>query len=133
MLSDQDFLEQFEDKSLDPNEFSHKGHLRLAWLYLKFNAFEEAINKLCKGIKSFASFHGQPNKFHKTITVSISYIIALRLKEQRFSYFDDFLGENIDLIENWRELLKKYYSFDLLENEEARVSFIEPDLKDFNV
>ena len=43
-ISHQQFLEQFENQTLDPNYFDHRGHIRLAWLYLNDATFDQAHN-----------------------------------------------------------------------------------------
>lgn len=74
-LPDNEFLKQFEAKKLPPEEFTHTGHLRLAWLYINQYELDTAIDKITHGIDAHASSLGAPDKFHYTITEALVRIM----------------------------------------------------------
>ncbi|MEC8427855.1 MAG: hypothetical protein VXZ35_05475 [Pseudomonadota bacterium] len=127
-ISDSDFIQQFEDCSLDPVYFDHRGHLRLAWLYLSHFEFEEALEKISRGIQLYAGSLGADDKYHATITAAIVRIMAGRMLEPKEQNWQDFLAANRDLVEDALAVLGCYYSTGVLFTERARSEVIEPDL-----
>lgn len=128
-LSDREFIRQFEQKTLPQVYFDHRGHLRLAWLYLNHCSLDEAIRKTIRGIKAYADSLGATGKFHHTLTEAVVRIMYGRLQQGRFSTLDAFLSANPDLVQNLRAVLRSYYSEDRLNSVVARRGFEFPDLR----
>jgi len=129
-LSDREFLRQFEQLTLAEQEFSHLGHLRLAWLYLNKYDLPSAVVKTSKGITAYANSLGATDKFHPTLTEAIVRIMHSRLQPDDKS-LDAYLDRNQDLVENMWAVLHEFYSPDLLFSDRAKREFVEPDLKPF--
>lgn len=133
-LTDNEFIKQFETLTLDPSEFNHIGHLRLAWLYLQSennckNAnVENVIDKISKNIKSYATFLGATDKFHITITHAIVQIVNQRMQPQEMTW-QDFISNNEDLVLDAKAVLTQYFSSELLFSEQARTSLVAPDIQ----
>ena len=130
-LSDNDFLAQFERQTLPDDEFDHRGHLRLAWLYLKNEPLDAAVKKTTDGIEAYATSLGATNKFHHTLTEAIVRIMHGRLQQANSQTLDEFLIDNPDLVENMTGVLRSYYSEGRLNSEVARLSFNSPDIRSF--
>ena len=128
-LTDEAFIVEFENLTLDPTHFSHYGHLRLAWLYLMNYDVETAIEKVCTGIKAYAESLGANTKFNLTMTDAITRIIADRMNRMRVKEWDLFLEQNEDLVEDVFSVLDIYFSRELLMSEEARLDLVVPDRK----
>ena len=126
-LNDDTFIAQFENQTLLLAHFNHIGHLRLAWLYLERYPLEQAINRVCGGIKVYAKSLGASSKFHFTITDAIVRIMFVRMQAQ--TYWLAFLDDNTDLVENAKAVVGQYYSQAVLGSEQARLRVIEPDIK----
>lgn len=128
-LDDVSFLEQFEDHSLDPAQFSHQGHLRLAWLY--FNGYDEstAMRKISSGINGYANSLGAKDKYHATITDAMSRIVCTRIKQATNSDWESFINNNQDLLVDAMGLLLRHYSRERLFSDEARISVVPADIK----
>ncbi len=129
-IDNQVFLSQFEDLSLDKAYFNHRGHLRLAWLYLQQNELELAIHKVCTGIQAYAESLGAKDKFNLTITDATVRIMARRIESMPDKSWRLFLACNTDLVNDALSVLTQYFSKHRLLSEEARVKLIKPDLKD---
>ena len=148
--SDQQFLQQFEQLSLPSEQFNHLGHLRIAWLYLlieqqtknSVNNFDEfsAVNKVCVGIKAYAESLGAAMKFHFTLTKALVIVVANLMDELKVSLdknvldCDDwrlFTEKNPNLINDAIGVLKGYYSPELLNCDEAKLVWYEPDINRF--
>ena len=133
ILTDREFIAQFEAKALHPQYFNHRGHLRLGWLYLTAYPLDEAITKTCSGIRDYATHLGAKNKFHTTLTVAAVQIVHERMMGSTVTSFDEFLEHNRDLMDDLPQLIDQHYSRELLFSEMARERYIEPDLQPFVV
>ena len=127
-LDDATFVAQFEDLTLDPAYFSHLGHLRLAWLYLKSYDVETAVERVCQGIKRYAESLGAHEKFNLTLTDAFTRIMAERMGEKADGGLEDFLKGNSDLVGDAFAVLTEYFSKELLLSKQARISLVAPDL-----
>ena len=126
--SDEEFLHAFEDLSFPADQFHHREHIRVAWLYLKSSDATRAAELMAIGIRRFANHHGATEKYHRTLTLAWMRLVAAALVETPDGHnFSQFLVEHRELGE--KELLKKYYSSELLQTEAAREGWVEPDLQ----
>jgi len=126
--SDEDFLRAFEDLSFPADQFRHREHIRVAWLYLKSSDATRAAERMAAGIRRFANHHGATRKYHHTLTLAWMRLVAAALVETRESCgFTMFLAEHLELGD--KDLLKKYYSPQALQTNAAREGWVEPDLQ----
>lgn len=127
LSDDAAFLMALEDGSLPREAFSHRNHLRAAWLYLERHPLPEAAMYCALSIQKYAGGLGVPEKFHLTLTLAFMHIIAeLRVQHPAKSW-ETFLACCPDLQSDARVLLGRYYSEALLESERARRTFVPPD------
>lgn len=126
--SDEDFLRAFEDLSFPPDQFHHREHIRVAWLYLKSSDATRAAERMTAGILRFANHHGATQKYHHTLTLAWMRLVAAALVETPEGHdFTEFLAQHRELRD--KELLMKYYSPELLQTNGAREGWVEPDLQ----
>lgn len=126
--SDEDFLRAFEDLTFPADQFHHREHIRVAWLYLKSSDATRAAERMTAGIRRFANHHGATQKYHHTLTLAWMRLVAAALVETpEGQTFQQFLGEHAELAD--KDLLKKYYSSELLQTIAAREGWVEPDLQ----
>jgi hypothetical protein len=118
-----DFLDRFEAAAIPKEEFDHRAHVRVAWLYLRRYGLEEAGDRMAAGIRRFAAAHGATGKYHETITQAWVRLVAASIGDQR--EFADFVAANPELLD--KELPNAYYSAERLWSDEARRAFVEPD------
>ena len=130
-LSDEDFLKQFENKSLDHKYFDHVGHIRIAWLYLSVYPLNESIKRTCSGIKDYAESLGAKDKFHLTITTALVHVIFNRISETGNVGWNDFLKGNLDLVNDSLSILYQHFSKDVLFSDAAKLQTITPDIKGY--
>ena len=127
-MDDRTFVARFESCELRAEEFPHRAHLRLAWIYLRELPLPEGFIKLRDGIKRFAAHHGASGKYHETITFMYGVLVKERLVRCDGD-FETFERVNPDLfLGGSRSILYTYYSRALLESPEARSQFVLPDL-----
>lgn len=128
-LSDDDFLKEFESSTLV--DWSHKTHLRMAWLYLTRNGRRVGVNKIFDGIKNFIqnSQTARKTTFHFTMTYFWIQMIDLAIAQSPKSInFDEFLHLNPHLM-NGGLFLEYYKKETLLNNPIARQEMVLPDIK----
>jgi hypothetical protein len=108
-LSDADFVRAFERGDIANAEFRHASHLRLALAYLdQSRSVEEAIGRMTVALQRFATRAGKPEKYHQTITI----------------FWMRMVGRLLD-----KRLPLAYYSPERLSSDEARLTWVEPDLR----
>ena len=137
-LDDDTFLAGFRNQTLCPEQFGHRAHLRMAWLYLKRYPLADACAYMCTDTRAFAESLGVPGKYHHTVTEALMRVVDLRTRGaggpkhaaifNRMDSFDDFLAANPDLQADARAVLARHYSDDCLNSDTARLRWVEPDL-----
>jgi hypothetical protein len=130
-MNDEEHLRRFEDHSLPKEEWNHRAHLKVAYFYLIRYSYDEALERLRTGIKSFNAakgIHDTPTGgYHETMTQ-----VWLRLVYTTLRQFGP--AENADaFFEAQTQLGSKrapllFYSRDRIMSMEAKHSFVEPDL-----
>src|SRR5690349_24388876 len=79
--SDEEFLRTFEDLSFPVDQFHHREHIRVAWLYLRSSDATRAAERMTAGILRFANHHGATRKYHHTLTLAWMRLVAAALVE----------------------------------------------------
>ena len=127
-MTDEEFIERFENCTLPAESFHHRDHVRVVWLYLRTNPVLETLNRFSEGLKRFATTNGKPNLYHETITWAYVFLINERIERSgREQGWTEFIDANADLFD-WKDsILKSYYHEDTLRSEIARKVFVLPD------
>jgi hypothetical protein len=122
-MDDTEFLRQVEAGAIA--EFPHRAHLRMAWLYLRGEDFEDGSGKIRAAIQGLAAAKGAQDKYHETITLFwarlVDYAIALT---PEIGDFDSFIAAHEHLLNP--RLLTLHYSAALLAA--SRAAWAAPDL-----
>jgi hypothetical protein len=124
-MNDRDFVAAFEACTLPGSEFTHRQHVRLAWIYLSEEALLPALARFIESLKRYAGSLGATTKYHETITYAFLFLIHERMARQPAGTFDEFADANPDLFD---AILKRYYRPETLSSELARTVFVMPDL-----
>jgi hypothetical protein len=126
-LSDDDFIAAFEARLLD--DFPHRFHLRVAWIYINRLGVEGAIARLRSEIQDLASGRGQGTKYHETITQAWTYVVAHAAADVgQAAGFEGVLQRHPELLD--KHLLLKHYRPETLGGTEARQSWVAPDVRE---
>ncbi|QCU90058.1 hypothetical protein [Thiomicrorhabdus sediminis] len=125
-LSDDQFIKQFENQTLNPAYFDHQGHVRIARLYLQQYPFSSAVEKTLHGIQAYAASLGASDKFHATISTATLYLLAAQIENNETPAVTD---EDSELVTDLLGLLKQFYSEERLFSAQAKQQFIEADKK----
>jgi len=126
-MTDEKFIEQFENCSYPAELFNHSQHVKLAWLYLRIHPPLEALARFTKSLKRYAASLGKTNLYHETITWAYMFLIHERMANGEETKWEEFASNNPDLL-NWKDnILKNYYCEETLHSERARRLFVFPD------
>lgn len=129
-LSDADleFGRKFDAGEIAPALFDHRAHLRLAYVHLATHGPNFAVASFRSSLRAFLDRNRiDPAKFHETLTQA--WLQAVWYFMQRFGDTrdgDDFLDKS-RVLHDPRVMLT-HYSKDVLDSDDARKHFIEPNL-----
>lgn len=126
-MQDEQFVAAFERGGLSGGEFTHAGHVRVAWWYLKRYDFTEALERFRTALRRFAAAQGAAGRYHETITVAYLLIIAGRLDETPELSWVEFAGRHADVLSRTPPILARYYTNETLQSERAKGTFVRPD------
>ena len=116
-------LDAFLAGQIDPREFRHPDHVRLAFELLVRTPFPEAAVRFSAALKAITRRLGHPERYHETITVAFLALIAERAKPG--DDFATFAAANPDLLD--KRVLERWYSTERLASPLARRTFILPE------
>jgi hypothetical protein len=126
--SDRDFRAAFEAGAYAPADFSHRAHVRLAYVYLAEWNVDIALERMRAALIGFLSHHDIPaSKYHETLTRA--WVLAVdhfMHRTPQSSSSDDFIERNSVLLDS--KIMLTHYSAGLLFSETARAEFVAPDL-----
>lgn len=129
-MTDAEFLAAFETCSLPDDVWTHRAHVRMAWLYLNRLPLEEARRGVSQGIRRYNDARlGKPLAYHETITQAFLTLIAAR--RDTAESFDAFCARSEDLLDSKLSALLVHYSRETLFSYAARQAFLPPDLAEF--
>ena len=109
-------------------DFHHSSHLHVAWVYLtESSSVQQAARKMQNTLRRFAAAAGKPEKYHETITLFWVHLLSRAHAASRAECLEDIVHANPQLLE--KDFPLAYYSTERLFSDEARTSWVEPDLK----
>jgi hypothetical protein len=133
-MDDQEFMRQFEDCSFPFEQWNHRAHVKLAFLYLRSHPFEAALSKLRAGIQAYNAANGVPEGpftgYNETTTQALLHIV----KATMAAYGDLYPTESADAFCDAhpqlqsRHVLRLFYTPERRAHPEAKTRLIAPDL-----
>jgi hypothetical protein len=129
-MTDEELWTGFQDRSLTHAEWTHRAHLRVAWLHLERWELDEAHLRMRVGIIRLNAVHGteeSPKRgYHETLTrVWLAIVRALRRADASSTSLEFLTKHEGDLDRN---APLRHYSQARLFSPEARSVFVPPDL-----
>jgi hypothetical protein len=122
--------EAFTAATLPEKEWTHRGHLRVAWMYSSRYSLDEAHILMRVGIIRLNAFHGlvetPARGYHETITRVWLVLVRVLMKERPTATSTEL----VDAGGAWlaRDALLTHYSRERLMSAEARARFVDPDV-----
>jgi hypothetical protein len=88
----------------------------------------EAIKRMREGLKRFISHHGETG-YHETITIFWLKVVSGFLEQTKRERPLHELANELLLTDGDSRLINHHYSKGLISSEEARRTWVEPDVK----
>ena len=130
-VDDLEFVRVFEACRWPLEEWHHRDHIKLAYLYLRRYPFDEALARIRAGIKAHNAAHSVPegltSGYHETMTQAWLRLVDLALREYGpAESADTFYEQHPELSQ--KKTLRLFYSRERFVSDEAKGRFVEPDL-----
>ena len=130
-LSDDVFLKSFEDCTLPFEQWKHRAHLKVAYLYLCALPFDRALETIRFTIKRYNAANNTPESlergYHETMTAAWMKLVQFTLQQHGpAASADEFLDAQEQLLN--RKALHFFYSRERLFSRQAKAEWLEPDL-----
>jgi hypothetical protein len=116
MIDDEHFLQQFENRTFPLDQWHHRAHVKLAYLYAIRFGHDIAAQKLRAGIKAYNAANqivDQPTSgYHETMTMAWLHIIFTTIQVYgSCATADDFFDFHPQL--GQKKILRLFYSPEL--------------------
>jgi hypothetical protein len=92
---------------------------------------QQAVTRMRATLRRFAAAAGRPEKYHETITLFWVHLLSRTYAASRGGSLEDIVHANPQLLE--KNFPLAYYSAERLFSDEARTSWVEPDLKPLSI
>ena len=126
---DHEFKSKVESCEFPVPEFDHRAHIRLAYVYLVENSTGASVQLMRDTLIGLLRYAGidPSQKYHETLTEAWVLVVHhfMSITDGSESA-DDFIGKNIVMLDS--KIMMTHYSAEVLFSEQARSTFIEPDL-----
>jgi hypothetical protein len=131
MMNDEKFLHAFQAAAWPADDWHHREHVKIAYLYLRQYPFDVALDRVRSGILALNAAQNVPDEpnrgYHETMTHAWLQLVHVTLCEFGPSESADaFVDTHAQLLS--KRALWLFYSQDRLLSAEAKQSFIVPDL-----
>ena len=119
-------VDRLERCRLAKDEFHHRDHLAVAAAYLFASDFESALARMRTSLTRFAAHHGVSNLYHETLTRF--WLLQVEHRLDRSASLCDSVEKIQEQLAD-KELARGYYSNALLDSPDARMKWVQPDLR----
>jgi len=124
----------FESQALAHIEWSHRAHVRMAYLYVRLHGYEEGLNRFRDGVQKLNAVHKVPESpvrgYNETTTVAFMRIMAATVAayepEMPTTSSEQFCDLHTQLMT--KHIMRLYYSPARRMDPRAKYEFVEPDL-----
>lgn len=129
-MDDRELWDAFTASTVPEREWTHRAHLRVAWMFLRRCSLDEAHLLMRVGIIRLNQFHGlveTPSRgYHETLTRVWLTLVGSRMRTNEAATSDAFVEACAGDL--GRDAALRHYSRDRLMSVHARACFVEPDL-----
>ena len=133
-MDDRELLAQFESRTLPFAQWTHRAHVKVAFLYLRECGFDAALDRLRTGIKSYNGANNVPDTptsgYNETTTHAFLHLIHATMR----AYGEVVPTPDAEAFCNahpqlqHRHALRLFYSRQRRMHPDAKTRFVEPDL-----
>jgi hypothetical protein len=131
-MDDATFLKAFEARKISRADWTHRAHVKVAYLYLRQFHLCVAIEKVRSGIQALNAANGVADTptggYHETTTLAWVHLVHAMLAEHGpVASADEFIDAHPQLAQ--KNFLRRFYSEARFTSPEAKWNFVEPDLE----
>ena len=131
---DAEFLRLFQTRQLPFDQWTHRAHVKIAYLYLCQFPFSRAISELGPAIQRYNAANKVPESqtsgYNQTTTHALLQIIAAVMRAYAKAFpvetADQFCDAHPELMS--KHILRLFYSPQRRMDPRAKTEFVEPDL-----
>ena len=128
---DDELLAAFEGLTLPFDQWTHRAHVRVAYLYTSRSDSASAIERMRAGVKAYNAANQVPEAidrgYHETTTVAFMRLIHAAVSIHGLAPSSEaFCDRHPELL--MKRVLLKFYTRGRIMSAEAKGTFIEPDL-----
>ncbi len=98
-MTDAEFLQQIEACTLPREMFTHRNHLRLAWLYLCDRQGGDPEIRIAETIQRYAISLGATKKYNHTLTMTWMRLVETSMMGSPAESFDVFVMAHPELLD----------------------------------
>ncbi|WP_430412432.1 hypothetical protein [Kordia sp.] len=131
-FTDSIFEKQFANCTFNPSLFSHEAHLRLAWIHITKYGITEALQNIQSQLLTFVMHVGAHEKYNKTLTIAATKAVYHFTLKSTATNFHGFITEFPRLQYNFKKLMETHYSINIFNSENAKQTYLVPDLLPFD-
>ena len=130
-MTDDEFLHQFETGTFPLDQWHHRAHVKVAYLYVHRFGLDIAAGKIRDGIRAYNAANQIKDTptggYHETMTQAWLRIIHTTLQEYGpGATADEFFDAHPQL--GQKKILRLFYSVEVFMSPRAKREFVEPDL-----
>ncbi len=121
-------IEKFENQEFKGDDFHHLEHLKVAWHYICHETLSVAKQKFHSNVFALVKKLDAEDKYHRTLTdFMLDYLFHLRayLGTDCWQRLEQ---ESLLVIQDAKKLISYYYSDKVIWSEEAKATYVEPDI-----
>ena len=131
-MTDVQLTRALERGEIPNKNFRHASHLHVAWVYLaESSSVQQAANKMRDTLRRLAEAAGKPDKYNETITLFWVHLLSSAYAACGRKRLEEIVHAHPQLLE--KNFPLTYYSAERLFSDEARTSWVEPDLKPLSI
>ncbi len=131
VAEDARFLRAFESSQIPMPDWTHRAHLRMAWLMADQGEPEAVIPRVKRALIGLLTAYGIPQTetrgYHETVTLAWLKLIQTLRQTTSHRCADTFIDEHPQLLD--KTYLLTFYSRAAIMGGDAREKWVEPDLR----
>ncbi len=130
-MDDETFLERFERCQIAADDWGHREHIKVAYLYLRRIPLDVAVSRMRECLKALQAAFQVPDAldrgYHETMTQVWMRLVDFTLRQfGPAATADEFYNSHPELWQS--KVLRFFYSADRLLSAHAKATFVEPDI-----
>ena len=133
-MTDAELLQQFEAAAISSEQWTHRAHVKVAYLYLRDHPFDVALSRIRNGIKKLNTANHVPEGpmmgYNETTTHAYTHMIAAVMSAYRNTHPVDSADAFFEMHPQFqsKHILRLFYSPERRMHPKAKTEFVEPDL-----